>query len=79
MSISRVCEMASSGSRNTGYTPSEGTSISATPSCNVHVFGCSTGMKYKLYLVEVVFPPLGESWVSYDNVPPKIIAVVFGK
>ncbi|KAI5662974.1 hypothetical protein M9H77_22297 [Catharanthus roseus] len=59
--------------------PSEVTSILTTPSGNVHVFVFSTGLKYKLYPVKVLFPPLDKSCVSDAHVSPKKIAVVFGK
>lgn len=62
--------MASFGNR----TPSKGTSIPATLSGNIHISICSTGLRYKIYHVEVVFSPLGEPWVSDDHVPPKTIA-----
>lgn len=48
--------MASSGSQNSGRTPSEGTSIPATPSGNVNISSSSTSFKYKLYPIEVIFP-----------------------
>lgn len=70
--------MASSNSQNS-RTPPKRTSVPATPSGNVHIFVCSTSLKYKFYPVEVVFPPLSELWVSNDHVPPKLIAAIFGK
>lgn len=69
--------MASFGSQNTGCTPSEGTSVPVTPSCNDHFSVYSTVLKYKLYPVEVVFLPLGESWVFDVHVLPKTMATVF--
>lgn len=66
------------GSQNTGRTPFERTFASITPSSNVHVSACSTGLRYKLYLVEVVFPPPKEPWVSNNHIPPKTIVAVFG-
>lgn len=71
--------MASFGSRNSRCTLSGGTSISATPSSNVHVYACSSGLRYKLYPVEVLFPSPEELWVFDDHLPPKMIAAIFNK
>lgn len=56
--VPRIPNMASSGSQNYGRTPSERTWIPATPSCNVHISTFTSGLKYKFYLVEVIFPIL---------------------
>lgn len=69
--------MASSSILNIGRT--EGTEVPATPTGNVHVSTCSSDLKYRLYPVEVVFPPLDEPWVSDCHLLPKVIDVVFGK
>ncbi|KAI5682930.1 hypothetical protein M9H77_04158 [Catharanthus roseus] len=67
--------MASSSILNIGRT--EGTEVPATPTGNVHVSTCSSDLKYRLYPVEVVFPPLDEPWVSDCHLLPKVIDVVF--
>lgn len=79
VSISRITKMTSSDSRNTSRTPSEGTSLPYTPLGNVYISTCSSGLRYRLYLVEVVFPLLDGLWVSDEHIPLKTIMVVFTK
>lgn len=56
MIISGIIEMASSNSQNSSR--DEWTEVPATPSSNVQVSTCSSGLRYKLYPVEDVFPLL---------------------
>lgn len=55
VSISHITKMASSGSHDTGRTPSEGTSVPSTPSSIVHISSFSSCLRYRLYPIQVVF------------------------
>lgn len=79
VSASHVQVMASSCSQNSSHTTYEGTSIPATPSGNVIISTCSTGLKYNLYPVEVIFPSLKEPWVCNEHDPSRMITAIFSK
>ncbi|KAI5672181.1 hypothetical protein M9H77_12545 [Catharanthus roseus] len=69
--------MASSRNRNTSR--AEGAEVPATPLGNVHVSACSSSLKYRLYPIEIIFPPFDEPWISEGYLPPKEIAAGFGQ
>lgn len=69
--------MASSDSRNSDH--AEGTTVPSTLSGNIQVSACSSGLRYRLYPVEVIFPSLDSPWVYDGHLPPKMIVVVFSK
>lgn len=55
VSVSRIVQMASSSSHNTGHT--EGTEVLNTPSGNVHIFAFSSCLRCRLYPVRLLSLP----------------------